>query len=311
MKWSVVGLVLLGVLAAISAAVLVAALCADAWRPPPTPTPNIKIVVAARTLPPMTILDSTMLMTDSKPRDKVPTNALTDITQAAGKVLAVQVASGQALTRDVFVPEGGGAELAAQLADHKRGMEISVQDAAGLVGKLYPGCTVDVLVAIRKQAAGEEAPETISRPLLQRVRVIAVDQQTVVATEPPKKDDAVMRQPLHKVMLDVNERQAQMLQLAQEVGTLYLLLRNPTDTAPADLTPVTLQTLFRPNFAPATAPATAPTTLAANVVPPTTVAAAPPAAPSTQPAKAPPVWTITVIQGGKTETQTFPLSGGK
>jgi len=305
MKWSVVGLVILGILAAISAAVLVGALKAghgDSTHV--VVNPDIMIVVATRTLPPKTVLEGSMLKTVPQPRDQAPPNAITDITQAAGKVLIRGVAEGEVLKRDLFAPEGGTVQLAAQLNKdkHERGIEINVTDAGGLVGKLIPGSIVDVLVAVHKQ--GDEAPESISIPLLQYVQVMGVDQLTVVAPEPDKKADTNPHQGMHKVMLNVDDEQAQKLQLAQLVGTLYLVLRNPTDVATTKPGAVTLASIFGPDMLPRSTNIGANTPPETNRATPATNTSVVPVA--TTQTKQEPTWTMTIIRGDQAEKRTFP-----
>jgi Flp pilus assembly protein CpaB len=164
---------------------------------------------------------------------------------------------------------------------------------------LYPGCLVDVLATMRMPAGEGEQPVTIT--LLQGVSVLAVGQRTIVS---PVKDENskvedVRRSDRPAVTLLVDGRQAEMLKLAMEEGSVSMVLRNPRDLA---------------------RPAASGTDLAALSP---VLALAPPPAPvdhdgdddDTQPP--PPVlvmqrplqrtWEAVVLRGGEREIRTFEL----
>jgi pilus assembly protein CpaB len=255
----------------------------------------------------MTTLDMGALSTQSMPKDKAPARALSNVVQAVGKILSVPVLEGQAISQDALAPEGTGTELAAQLPKGMRAVAVTVSNAGGLSGILYPGCAVDVLVAIKRTTA-EEAPQTISTVLVENVPVLAVDQQTIVTPRPDKKkadadaeQAALARTRDLKVTLRVDVQQAKALQLGQDVGTLSLALRNPLDTDKnPDIGPVSLRVLTGgPDVGGKWDTGSA-------VVPALLVAAPKPAAtaPAVEP-PAPELWQTTIIRGDNVETRTF------
>jgi len=321
MKWSVVILLVVGVFAALAAAVLVAALRADTLRQAAglgsPASAQVTVVVAKRSLAPRTLVTADAVETRTVARSAAPDadeNALADASQAVGKVLAMPVPAGQRLTKAMFAGEGTdvqqGVRLASQLTPGTRAVAVTVSDAGGLHGILYPGCAVDVLVAIKRTAAGDEAPQTISTTLLENVPVLAVDQQTVVTPQSTKKNEGdngvIMRPRDLKVTLRVDVQQAKALQLGQDVGTLSLALRNPEDQARNPETgPVSLRILAggtAPGGTWAGAPELVPAALTSGAPEPREKPVAAVAAPVRMEQ-----WETTIIRGETVETHLFPM----
>ena len=315
MKWSIVILLVVGVIAATAAAVLVAALRTDNLRQVaqiglPQPA-DVTVVVARKALPAMTTIDAQSIGIQMVAADKVPPHALTSTLEAVGKVLALPLVEGQALSSDALAPEGTGSQLAAQLPKGMRAMAVTVSDAGGLHGILYPGCAVDVLVAIKRTTA-DEAPQTISTILLENVPVLAVDQQTVVTPRNDKKQNAEVESAMTsrprdlKVTLRVDLQQAKALQLGQDVGTLTLALRNPQDKEKnRDVGPVSLRVLaggvenkWEPGLAVVPATLVPVARIPANTEP---TATAPAVSPQYE------QWQTVIMHGDSVETRTFPM----
>ena len=320
MRWTIVILVLVGVVAAVSAAMLAGTMRADAFRTSrlyPSGKATSNVMVAKRSLPAMTIVDAAAVESRPIATDDTPAGALAEPTQVIGKVLAVPVVEGQALTRAVFVPEGSGVQLASQLPLGMRAVAVTVSDAGGLRGILYPGCLVDVLVAINRRVMGDEAPATISTTLLENIAVLAVDLDTIVSPRQETKTEAI-ESPLRtrKETLRVDAEQAKALQLAQDVGTLILALRNPSDkeTHP-EAVPVSLRVLAGGDVPPRGALPERPLPAALVAVTPPTMAPSttPPAAaaPATAPVVRASQWETTIIRGGASETRRFVMPAGE
>jgi pilus assembly protein CpaB len=303
MKWSIAGLILLGLGAAASATVLVAALRADAAvRVPgavaaPEPAPDVNIVLAQRDLPAMSVVEASAVVARSVPRLEAPDEYFSNPAQVIGKVLALPVLAGQVFTPESLVAKGSGPQLAAAIRDGMRAVTVCLSRDACNQGVLYPGSVVDVLVALElpKQQSGEPE-EALSSTLLQGVEVLAIEDHTVVSGEPKTPRSAGDRK--QNVTLLVDAKQALLLQLAREHGSISLSLRNPLDGAPV-ASPAVLLTELAPEFfgrstrAPATTPA--------------------PADGETPRAGTPiPRWEIEIIRGGTVEKRTVepPAAGG-
>jgi len=113
--------------------------------------------------------------------------------------------------------EGQGASIAALLPDGKRAAAVRINDVSGVAGFVQPNDSVDVLIT--RQVAGGDNDAQVTDVLLQNVRVIATDQNAQGADGKP----ALAR----TATLEVDPVDAQKLALAQQVGTLSLVLRKP------------------------------------------------------------------------------------
>jgi pilus assembly protein CpaB len=288
MKWSIAVLGLLGIGAAVSAAVLVAALRADsgarrALRSVGDPT-DVDIALAARDLPAMSVLEADSVTTKRVPRAQAPEEYYSQTFQVVGKVLAAPVLSGQVFRPGCFVEQGTGQELAAALKAGMRAVSVALPRDASNEGILYPGSIVDVVVSLKLPGETSGQTEAVSSTLLQGVQVLATEDATIVSSERKSRLGA---DPSRKrnVTLLVNAKQAVLLQLAREYGDISLAMRNPLDDAPTDGGGVLLSDLS-PEF------------LKRLAKPPST----------TQPAEPIAHWDIEIIRGGKMEKRTIGLA---
>src|SRR4051812_48087137 len=117
MKVAVITLVLLGVVAAACAAVLIAAVTsrsgASASAAVSTGEPMVEVLLAARDLPPMSVIDSTAVSTKKVAKSQVPANALLNSVQVVGKVITDRMVDKQIFTKNCFARDGSGVYLAA------------------------------------------------------------------------------------------------------------------------------------------------------------------------------------------------------
>jgi pilus assembly protein CpaB len=112
---------------------------------------------------------------------------------------------------------GAGASIAALLPDGMRAATVRINDVSGVAGFIQPNDSVDVLIT--RQVAGGDRSAQVTDVLLQNVRVIAIDQEAKNADGTPKVAKTAT--------LQINPIDAQKLVLAQEVGSLSLVLRKP------------------------------------------------------------------------------------
>lgn len=303
MRWSMAGLMLTGLVAAVCAAVLVASLRAGGATVA-RPARDVKVVVAKRSLPAMSVVTDDAVETRTISHATEPAGALSAPLQAIGKVLTVPVTEGQVLTRNCFA-DGSGAHLAAVLPKGKRAVSVSLADYAGLNGLLYPGARVDVLASFR--ITGSKSPGTaVSTTLLQGIEVLAIEDESVVNedkfTGPAKGAEAALKVN-HKwrVTLMVDNDQAKALQLAMEHGNISLAMRNPLDQGQSDPEATLLSEGKLASYA-----AMLPSSVAGQL------ADADPVDPFKTPVKhdaAPRApddsWDVTIIRGSTSETKSF------
>jgi pilus assembly protein CpaB len=114
----------------------------------------------------------------------------------------------------------GRASISALLPDGMRAVAVGIDAISGVGGMVSPGDVVDVLVT--REMGGQDASDKdqMTDIVLEKIRVIAIDQiADNKATDPKVAKTAT---------LEVDAVGAQMIALAQEVGTVSLALRNVT-----------------------------------------------------------------------------------
>jgi len=174
----------------------------------------------------------TDVVTRTVKQDLAPAGAFGDAVQVIGKVLTTPVSAGQAISVEAFTTDGSPMRLAAALPPGQRAVTITLDERFGGTELLYPGCLVDVLATMRMPMGVEgnqDQPVTIT--LLQGISVLAIRGQTVVA---PVSEDGTQPVPSNTrptVTMLVQAREAEMVKLALEEGSVSLVLRNPHDLA--------------------------------------------------------------------------------
>jgi pilus assembly protein CpaB len=132
------------------------------------------------------------------------------------------MAANEPILRSKISGEGGRAAISAVLDPTKRAVAVRLSDVAGVGGFVLPGDVVDVLVT-RTPMVANGSSQQITDILLQKVRVIAIDQDASDSTDKPAIGKTAT--------LEVAQVDAQKLALAQQVGQLSLALVNPAGDA--------------------------------------------------------------------------------
>lgn len=145
-----------------------------------------------------------------------PQGAYDSAAKLAGRVPRQALVPGEPVLESRLAPIDGKAGLSAQLQPGQRAITVRVNDVIGVAGFALPGTYVDVLVSAR-----DARNEPFSRIVLDRVKVLAVAQETVSDPAKPKVVNAVT--------LELTPAQAERLDLARSVGSLSLALRNELD----------------------------------------------------------------------------------
>jgi Flp pilus assembly protein CpaB len=127
--------------------------------------------------------------------------------------------------------------LSHKLAPGMRAMSVKVNEVAGVAGFALPGSLVDVLVNTQELSTSLGPNDhSVSKIILEKVLVLAVAQETSHEDKKPKVVNAVT--------LQVTPKQSELLDLARNVGSLSLVLRNPEDVAIVPSSGVTRHTLL-------------------------------------------------------------------
>ena len=229
MKWSVIALVALGTVAALCATVLVGALRTsdrvDAAEAN-TPARETTIVVAARDLPPGLLIENDALVVEQILISAAPEHFIADPVLAVGKVINAGMVKGQAILKTSFA-EGSGLLLASSLPPGMRAVGVQLGGSSGLRGLLYAGCNVDVLATFK----AERGKLPVTRTLLERVRVLGIEDQTIVSSEKSRGNANRSYRRNEMVVLMLDAQRARVLKSAAASGTISLAMRHPLDEA--------------------------------------------------------------------------------
>lgn len=236
MRWTIMILVVFGMISAVAATILVSILRSGTGDL----SSEVKVLVASQSAPAMYVVTPGLISSNKIVRKTLPEGYLTDPIQAIGRVLAVPVVEGQILTIHCFITEGAGAQLASVLPHGMRAVSVPVSAQSVMGGFLYPGCIVDVLATFSLAYAEREAGQAVSTTLLQGVQVLAVQNISVIS-KPELEKKGILEERrgtsggAMTVTLMVDSKQAEALQLASENGHIMLAMRNPFDTKSSDI----------------------------------------------------------------------------
>jgi pilus assembly protein CpaB len=185
-------------------------------------TPQGMVKVAVARVP----LDFGVVITPDKvnlidmPANALPEGTFSSIPQllpANGNRVALRpMAVNEPILRSKISGEGGRAAISAVLKPDMRAAAVRVSDVAGVGGFVLPGDVVDVLVT---RAPPNRDGGQITDILLQKIRVIAIDQDASDSTDKPVVGKTAT--------LEVSQVDSQKLALAQQVGQISLVLANP------------------------------------------------------------------------------------
>ena len=158
----------------------------------------------------------------SLPANAIPQGAYNSLSQLlpsnTRRVALRPISANEPILNSKISGQGGRASISAVLRPDMRATAVRVSDVAGVGGFVLPGDTVDVLITREPNGAPGQSHDQITDVLLQGVRVLATDQNANQSANQPTV--------VKTATLEVTQLDAQKLALAQQVGTLSLVLRN-------------------------------------------------------------------------------------
>jgi pilus assembly protein CpaB len=242
------------------------------------PVASQHIVVAATALPLGTRVDASNLRLIPWPTGEPVVGMFTRIEDCANRALITEVAANELILDGKLAAKESGAGLPAVIPQGMRALSVAVNDVVGVAGFVMPGTMVDVLVTGKVSAGKNGTEDTITRTILENVRVLAAGQKI-------EQDREGKPQTVPVITLLVSPADAARLAMASTEGKIQLALRNTVDTKRVDPPSVLEATLFSGSAAPKPAG-------------PVKVAAP-------RPTPASP-YIIEVITGNKRENKSFP-----
>lgn len=153
------------------------------------------------------------------PGKTAPLGAFDSADKLVARVVRQAMVTGEPVLESRLAPVDVKGGLSATLATGQRAITVRVNDVIGVAGFALPGSFVDVLVSAR-----DARNEPFSKIVLDRVKVLAVAQETAADPAKPKVVNAVT--------LALTPAESERLDLARSVGSLSLALRNELDRTP-------------------------------------------------------------------------------
>jgi pilus assembly protein CpaB len=209
-----------------------------------------------------------MVRPSQQDRAAQPNADLQALGSVYGAVLKQRVDPNMPILSTIIVKPGDRGFLAAVLAPGYRAVSIGVNPVSGASGLIFPGDHVDLILTQDFQK-GEEpiSRRSVSETIVTNVRVLAIDQRLQEASPDPKSQVPIPR----TVTLEVLPKQAEMINVAVQLGTLSLALRSvPLDAEPvtANGPPVkeTVESTWADDVSPALKPPKQPTVVRQTTV---------------------------------------------
>ena len=211
---------------------IAAVLLAGRWMGQQSAGDKTTVLVATRDLDLGQAITAPMLQSIAWPTGALPAGAFNDPKKLEGRVVRSSIFKGEPVLAPKLAPEGAKAGLDSVIKEGQRAITVKVNEVVGVAGFLAPGSYVDLLVNIK-----DDRDNQISRLVLERIMVLAIAQE---AQRPDESKPRVV----NAVTLEVTPEQAEKIDLARNIGTLSLILRNQVDTVDAATDGVRRQNLF-------------------------------------------------------------------
>lgn len=197
--------------------------------------PRVLVLVANQDIPFGTILRKEMLAPRGIPVAYLEDRhiRLSDLRRVVGVRISRSVRANESLLwSDLAVTTDSGRTLADMIQPGQRALAVPATLPSTFSGLLRPGDRVDALLTTDER----DRNRGVTVPVLQNLLVLAVGSDVGVQYGAPTKDDEphTYRTRMTTVTLAVGPRQAELLTLAQDQGTLSLTLRNPNDVEVID-----------------------------------------------------------------------------
>ena len=195
-----------------------------------------RIVVAATDIPVGSTIKEAQLKVTSWPKDSIPYGSSREPESLVNRVAVRPINGGDAVTEAKLKPRSGAPGsgfMTYVVPQGHRAVTVAVNEVAGVAGFLTPSDRVDVVVTM---PLPENERDSISRIVLENAPVLATGQIT------DQKEGKPVVVPT--VTLDLTPEDSEKLVLSASKGSLQLLLRNVSDSAPVASRGVTISKLL-------------------------------------------------------------------
>ncbi len=198
-----------------------------------TPTEMVKTVVARVDIPASYEITPEMLgLIETPASPLIPEGAFTSVEALGGRVTSKGIPQGAVIGPLSLAPPGTPPGLTERIPEGFRAVSVKIDEVSGVAGQITPGDYVDVIVVLSVNR-GRRA-ETISRIILQRIKVLAVGRSLGPAGEAATGQNVGPQQMARSITLLVADVDVPKLHLAQRKGEVTLAMRGADDRMLAD-----------------------------------------------------------------------------
>jgi len=180
----------------------------------------VPVVVASSEIEAGVSLQKAYLRLTDWPKSSVPHGVAHTVEALEGRISRTMIAPNELVLERNLMAKGSAGSLAAVITPGMRAITIPVNEVAGVAGFALPGNYVDVMLSTR-----DDSGQPISKIVLERVLVLAVDQDRSIKDESRGRVSKA-------VTVEVTPQQAERIDVARAVGGLTLVLRSQEDTEP-------------------------------------------------------------------------------
>jgi pilus assembly protein CpaB len=173
-------------------------------------------------------IDASMVSLQEWPKDRIPPGALAQLDELKGRRPRTAIIQGEPILDGKLLKVGQLADPITSIPKGFRLKTISVDATKSAAGLLSPGDRVDIQVFVKLNPKnGVEASK--SKIILQNIRVFAVD-QTVQRSRDGGEEHTIAK----TISLLLTPEQATKMNLAEHMGEISLIPRNPDDEEAAN-----------------------------------------------------------------------------
>lgn len=200
---------------------------------------KVQVVVAAKDIDEMQILDESFLEVADVPTDFKQPTALNTPELAIGQLALAPIKKGEQILNTKIIQPGKDTGLSMQVTPGKRAISINVDDMRAVSKLIKPGDRIDLIVALESGQGLEKKREI--KTLMQDVPILAtgtniVDTVPVQIEEDGKEGQYIVTNlrrmnTFSTITVEVSPTEAQHLTYINSTnpGSIYISLRNPND----------------------------------------------------------------------------------
>ncbi len=186
------------------------------------------------------LLASQMLKLEQWPKDKIPPGAISRIEDIEGRRTRTRLYAGEPILENKLLGKGASQQGATALIPKGyRVVPVKVDLVSGGSSLILPGDRVDVMVHLVRDPS-RDIPETVTRTILQDIKVFAVNDVLDLEKEKDGGKSIVAK----TISLLVTPEQAAKVMLASQMGIVNLVMRSPEDDQPSANVQATPNELF-------------------------------------------------------------------